>query len=131
MTRYLLDTSAVIDPPGSKLESDAEYVISSITVAEFNAGIYTTNDIIERAVRVDRLLWLSDTFDVIPFTESAARMYGQLNAATLAAGRNPRGRRMDLLIASTAAVQQLPLVTYNAKDFAGLSPLVEVVDLGQ
>ena len=59
----------------------------------------------------------------------STRMYGQLNAMMIAAGRNPRSRRMDLLIASVAATRKLPLVTHNTKDFAGLAPLVELVDL--
>lgn len=84
----------------------------------------------ELAVRIDRLQWLAETLDVLPLTESAGRMYGQLYAMVLAAGRNPRPRRMDLLIASVAAVHQLPLATRNAQDFAGLAPLVELIDLG-
>jgi predicted nucleic acid-binding protein len=33
---------------------------------------------------------------------------------------------MDLWIASTAMVRAVPLITRNAKDFAGLASLVEV-----
>ncbi|WP_245645767.1 type II toxin-antitoxin system VapC family toxin [Pseudonocardia acaciae] len=125
----MLDTSAVIDLPAAGLNESDEYLVSSITVAELNAGVHKTPDPIERAIRVDRLLWLAEALDVLPFTESAARMYGQLTALMLAAGRNPRPRRLDLLIASVAATHQVPLVTRNAKDFTGLAPLLEVVDL--
>lgn len=36
---------------------------------------------------------------------------------------------MDLLIASVAAANQLPLLTRNAEDFADLTPLIDLVDL--
>jgi toxin FitB len=129
MTRFLLDTSAVIDLPTSGLALDDEYLVSAVTVAELNAGVHKATDPLELAIRINRLQWLAATLDVLALTESAGRMYGQLYAMVLAAGRDPRPRRMDLLIASVAAVHQLPLVTRNAKDFAGLAPLVELVEL--
>jgi predicted nucleic acid-binding protein len=36
---------------------------------------------------------------------------------------------MDLLIAATAVAHDLPLVTHNADEFAGLEALIRVVDL--
>ena len=127
--QFLLDTSAVITWPDASEYLDAEFVVSSITLAELYSGIHTATDPIERAVRLDRLEWLTSDFDPLPFTSSTARMYGQLNALVLASGRKPRSRQMDLLIASVAAVHRLPLVTRNVKDFLGLAPLVEVIDL--
>ncbi|MGH3805216.1 MAG: hypothetical protein ACRDRU_00925 [Pseudonocardiaceae bacterium] len=73
--------------------------------------------------------WVSDTFDPLPFIVSAARRYGQLIALVLAAGRNSRPRRMDLLIASVAAHHRLPLLTRNPADFAGLTPLLILIGL--
>lgn len=130
MSRYLLDTSAVIELPSSAdVRPDAEYLISSITVAELNAGIHTTDKPVERARRLARLQWVSDVFEPIPFTVPAARMYGQLVALLIAAGRNPRPRRMDLLIGAVAAINQLPLLTRNPKDFSGLEQLLIVTPL--
>ncbi|MGH3815947.1 MAG: type II toxin-antitoxin system VapC family toxin [Pseudonocardiaceae bacterium] len=128
--RCLLDTSAVIDLPGpAQIRSDGEYLISSITLAALNSGIHTATNPIQRADRFARLQWVSDTFDPLPFTVGAARMYGQLVALVLAAGRNPRPRRMDLLIASVAAHHRLPLLTHNPADFADLSPLLILIEL--
>lgn len=128
--RYLLDTSAVIDLPGpAHIAPDAEYLISSITVAELNAGIHAAMGPVQRADRLARLQWVSESFDPLPFTVGAARMYGQLVALVLAAGRNPRPRRMDLLIASVAATHRLPLLTRNPGDFAGLDPLLTMIGL--
>lgn len=125
--QFLLDTSAVIDLP-TEIDPDAQYLVSSITVAELNAGIHTTASPVERAGRLARLQWV-DALEPLPFTTMAARMYGQAYAMVLAAGRNPRPRRMDLLIASVAATHQLPLITRNGADFADLKPLVRVIAL--
>lgn len=45
----------------------------------------------------------------------------------VAAGRDPRPRRMDLMIASIASVRGLPLFTRNAEDFTGLEDVLTVV----
>lgn len=130
--RYLLDTSAVIDLPGpAEIAPHAEYLISTITVAELNAGIHNAMDPVQRSGRLARLQWVSDAFDPLPFTVAAARMYGQLVALVLAAGRNPRPRRMDLLIAAVAATHRLPLLTRNPADFADLRPLLVLIEPGR
>lgn len=128
--RYLLDTSAVIDLPKSgQVKPDSEYLISTITVAELNAGIHITNDPVERARRLARLHWVNDIFDPLPFNVPAARMYGQLVALVIAAQRSHRRRGMDLLIGSVAAIHRLPLVTRNPDDFAGLESMLTIVGI--
>jgi hypothetical protein len=57
----------------------------------------------------------------------AARFYGQICALVRAAGRQPRRRAADLMIAATAASQALPLYTANPADFAGAEGFVEIV----
>jgi len=54
-------------------------------------------------------------------------MYGQLVALVIAARRSHRRRGMDLLIGSIAAIHQIPLVTRDPDDFAGLEPMLTVV----
>lgn len=67
------------------------------------------------------------TFDPLPYDQGTARFYGQICAAVRAAGREPRERASDLMIAATAASNQLPLYTANPDDFKGAEGLVEVV----
>jgi predicted nucleic acid-binding protein len=50
-----------------------------------------------------------------------------VSAAVLAAGRKPRGRLADLMIASIAMVNRLALYTTNPDDFTGFDELLVVV----
>jgi hypothetical protein len=127
--RGLADTGVVIDleqtEPG---KLPAEVAISAVTLAELAAGPHAMADLQERARRQDRLQRAEATFEVLPFDAAAARAYGRIYAAVVAAGRKPRGRRaFDLLIAATALAAELPLYTRNPGDFAELGGLVEVV----
>lgn len=83
----------------------------------------------ERARRQDRLQRVEATFEPIPFGTTAARAYGRIYAATLAQGRRPRRRLADLLIASVAAAEGLPLITRNPDDFVGLDEIVHIIAL--
>jgi hypothetical protein len=41
-------------------------------------------------------------FDPVPFDAEAARIFGRVAAAVIAAGRKPRGRVVDLISSSVA-----------------------------
>jgi predicted nucleic acid-binding protein len=101
--------------------------ISAVTLAELSAGPHHTDDPAERARRLDVLQRAESEFDPLPFDAEAARAFGRVVAAVLAAGRKPRARTADLLIASTAVGNHLPLYTTNPDDFVGLDTLVTVV----
>jgi hypothetical protein len=126
-TRGLLDTSVVIDldavDPNRLPEESA---IAAVTLAELAAGPHATRDDDERARRQDRLQWAATTWDPLPFDTDAARLYGRIFAAVRATGRAARPRLADLLIASTAASNDLPLYTRNPGDFVGLEQLVSL-----
>ncbi len=78
-----------------------------------------------------RLQRVEATFDPLPFDDAAARAYGRLYAAVVAAGRTARAARVvDLFIASVALANDLPLYTHNLEDFTHLGGLVEVVAPG-
>lgn len=127
--RGILDTSVVVD---LELLDPAvlpvEVAVSSVTLAELAAGPHATDDPDERARRQDRLQRAEAAFDPLPFDSEAARAYGRVYAAVIAAGRKARGARaVDLLIAATACASSLPLYTRNPDDFSGLADLVQVV----
>jgi predicted nucleic acid-binding protein len=62
----------------------------------------------------------------LPFEPQAARAFGLISAAVLTVGRTPRRRIADLVIASTAVANRLPLYTTSPADFAGLDGLLTV-----
>jgi predicted nucleic acid-binding protein len=129
--RGLLDTSVVLDlerlDPG---QLPLESAISTITLAELAAGPHATEDSDERARRQDRLQRVEAAFDPLPFDAEAARAYGRVYAAVVAAGRKARGvRAVDLLIAATACSLELPLYTRNPDDFRALGDLIDVIDV--
>lgn len=127
-TRGLLDTSVVIDHDviDPRVLPD-ESAISAVTLAELSAGPHATDKSDERARRQDRLQWATATWDPIPFDEEGARVYGRLFAAVRAAGQSSRSRFADLLIASTAVANNLPLYTRNPDDFKALNGIVKVI----
>jgi predicted nucleic acid-binding protein len=55
------------------------------------------------------------------------RIYGRVAAAVVGAGRKPRRRLADLMIAAIAIAEELPLFTTNPMDFAGLDRLLTIV----
>ncbi len=129
MPRGILDTSVVIDL--DKLDASdlpAQVAISSITLAELAAGPQATTDPDERGRRQDRLQRAEAVFEPLPFDADAARAYGRVFNAVMAAGQKARGRRaVDLLIAATALSVGLPLYTRNGDDFQALDHLIDVV----
>ncbi len=123
--RAVLDTSVMIATDVPPLEG--ELGISAAALAELNFGVLITTDSAVRAERLRRLLEFQRRFTAIPVDEAVATSYGQLAAATVAAGRKPRSRVMDLLIAATAHAHSARLYTRNAEDLLGLEDLVEIV----
>ncbi len=128
LTRGLLDTSVVIDHDViDPKQLPDESAISAVTLAELAAGPHATDSRDERAKRQDRLQWATATWDAISFDDEGARVYGRMFAAARAARQSSRSRFADLLIASTAAANNLPLYTRNLDDFRALSKIVKVI----
>ncbi|GAA4403561.1 type II toxin-antitoxin system VapC family toxin [Tsukamurella soli] len=133
----LIDTNIVIlrgsiDPA----ELPATMAISAITMAELSAGPHQVrgndeqddyDELTERARRLDILQRAESEFDPIAFDAEAARIYGRVAAAVIRVGRKPRRRIADLMIASIAIAEELPLFTTNPNDFAGLDSLLTIV----
>lgn len=106
-----------------------QVAVSAVTMAELAAGPASTDDADERARRQDRLQRAEAAFDPLPFGVEAARAYGRAYAAVVSRGLKPRRRSVDLLIASVALAEDLPLFTRNGFDFAGLEGLIQIVEV--
>lgn len=123
--RAVLDTSVVLAADVDGLEG--ELAISAVTLAELQFGVLVARGPAVRAERLRRLTLLERQFDPLPVDESVAASYGMLAAAVVAAGRQPRSRVMDLLIAATAHAHSARLYTRNAADLRGIAELLEIV----
>ncbi len=110
-------------------ELDGDLAISAASLAELHFGVLVTVDASTRAERLRRLTFLQRSFDALPIDDEVAARYGQLAAAIAAAGRQPRSRAMDLLIAATALAHDARLYTRNAADLVGIEHLVEIVSV--
>ncbi|MGW4825987.1 type II toxin-antitoxin system VapC family toxin [Amycolatopsis japonica] len=101
--------------------------LTAVTMAELHQGVAMAKDAAVRAARTEMLGAAIVDFIPLPFDGDAAARYGTLVALVLAANRDPKPRRMDLMIAAIASSRGLPLYTRNADDFRGLGGMVEVV----
>lgn len=122
--RAILDTSVIIAT--DVVPIPGVLAISAITVAELQFGVLVAKTASIRAERLRRLSVLQTHFDALPVDEAVAVSYGRLAAAVVDAGRQPRRRVMDLLIAATAHAHGARLYTRNINDFAGLESLVDI-----
>ncbi|KAA1426604.1 type II toxin-antitoxin system VapC family toxin [Nocardioides antri] len=125
--RAILDTSVVIADQVAPIPG--VLAISAITLAELNFGVLVAKTTEVRAERLRRLSLLQQRFDALPVDEAVSVSYGRLAAAVVDAGRQPRRRVMDLLIAATAHAHDATLYTRNVRDFAGLEGLVDIVEV--
>ena len=101
--------------------------LTAITMAELHQGVAMAKDAAVRAARTELLGMAIVDFDPLPFDREAASRYGTLVALTVAANRDPRPRRLDLMIAAIASSRGLPLYTRNAGDFRHLDRTIDVV----
>lgn len=125
--KAILDTSVLIATDVPPLEG--ELAISAAALAELHFGVLVTTDAAVRAERLRRLSDFQRRFTALPVDGAVATSYGQLAAAVAAAGRQPRSRVMDLLIAATAHAHSARLYTRNQRDLAGIEHLIEIVSV--
>jgi predicted nucleic acid-binding protein len=126
-SRGLLDTNVLILRAGvDATELPEQMAISSVTLAELSVGPLVTTEPAEVAARLKILQRVEAEFDPLPFDAAAAREFGQVWAAVRTAGRKPQRRTSDLMIASVAIANGLPLYTVNPRDYRGLDHLVTI-----
>lgn len=123
MSRVLLDTSVLI---GAGDPGDLEGAISAASLAELHFGTLVAGDPDERARRAQRLGVIEATFDPLAVDAAVAREWGRLAAAVAERGGRPRRRTVDLVIAATANVHGVPVLTADIADLAIIDDLVEV-----
>lgn len=126
----VLDTCAYIDLGFlDPVELPEVPELTAVTMAELHQGVAMAKDAASRAARTEKLGAAIVDFEPLPFDGQAAARYGTLVALTMAANRNPKPRRMDLMIAAVASSRGLPLYTRNAEDFKGLDDMVTIIEV--
>ena len=123
----VLDTCTYIDLDVIDPDVLPEYPeLTAVTLAELHQGVAMARDAAARAARTEVLGAAVTDFEPLPFDGDAAARYGTLVALVMSAGRDPRPRRLDLMIAAIASSRGLPLYTRNAADFKGLDDVLTV-----
>jgi tRNA(fMet)-specific endonuclease VapC len=92
--------------------------VSAIVVAELYSWVYRTKTPVRRFTGLTDLL---AELTLLPVNHDVARKLGEIRAALLDNGQPTP--EIDLLIASTALLHDLTLVTHNVRDFAHVPSL--------
>jgi predicted nucleic acid-binding protein len=123
---YLLDTNVVSElrrarPHGAVLAwlrgvQDQDLHVSAVTIGEIQSGIEITREQDEaRAVAIEAWLdQIAGTYNVVNMDAQTFRVWARLMH------RRTDALIEDAMIAATAAVHHLTVVTRNIRDFAGL-----------
>jgi len=122
----LLDTSCAIDVPDQIEELAETAAVSTLTIAELASGIHHDDPLIA-AIREARYREVLDQFDPVPYSVGATHLYGAIAASVRRSGRNPRPRRIDLMLAAVAADLGAVLLTRNPADFNGIGDVARAV----
>ena len=117
--RALLDTSFFVATESGRPVVDktgvTETEVLVVTLADLTLGVLLVVDA-ERAARVATLSAVESTWDPLPVDAEVARQFARIVAELR--GRRRRISILDALVAATAAVEQIPVVTqdrnYNA-----------------
>lgn len=127
--KFLLDTcvlSEMVKPSPNRgvirwVEKQAPEILatSAITIGEIQRGISRLPDSRKKTelahwLENDLFAWFAEK--ILPMDETVARAWGMLQAASESQGRTLPV--LDALIAATAGVHRLTLVTRNEKDFS-------------
>lgn len=123
---YLLDTNVIsemrrVRPHGAvkawiEAVDDAQLYLSAVTIGEIQAGIEITreNDTPRAEVLQDWADAIASTFNILPMDAHCFRLWAQMMHG------KPDSLYEDAMIAATARIHGLTVVTRNGKDFAEL-----------
>jgi predicted nucleic acid-binding protein len=121
--RALLDTSYFVATESGRPLGDMPVVteteVSVVTLAELTIGVLMAGET-DRATRVATLSAVESTWDPLPVSANVAREFARIVAHLRAGGR--RVPILDALVAATALVEQVPVVTQD-RDYDLISGL--------
>ena len=104
------------------MENVTETEVSVVTLAELTVGVLMASDD-DRPTRMATLSAVESTWDPLPIDAEVSRQFARIAAALRVNGR--RVPILDALVAATAIVEQIPVVTQD-NDYEAI-PGVEVI----
>jgi len=124
--RAILDTSFFVATEAGRPLGDmsgvTETEVSVVTLTELTVGVLMASDV-DRPTRVATLSAVESTWDPLPVDAEVARQFARITAALRASRR--RVPILDALVAATAIVEQIPVVTQD-RDYDAI-PGVDVI----
>ncbi len=130
--RALLDTNILIarSSPTERavdLSGFSRTFVSALTWSELTRGLHATSSLDHYKERLARIDAARHTFGSgLAFDDECVAAYDRILARVSSRGGNVRARVLDRMIAATAIVHDMTVITRDQSGFAGLEGLVDV-----
>ena len=115
-TRYLIDTNIIIDFSENRLPLNAKLFVAEIIDKEPNISIINKIELLGFSLVTSEIIEFIDAANIINLTEGIANQ-------TIRLRKKRKIKLPDAIIAATALVHDLTLISRNSKDFDGIEGL--------
>jgi predicted nucleic acid-binding protein len=114
--RYLIDTNIIIDFSENRLPLNAKLFVAEIIDNEPNISIINKIELLGFSMVTPEIIEFTDSTNIINLTEDVANQ-------TINLRKKRKIKLPDAIIAATALVYHLTLISRNSKDFDGIDGL--------
>ena len=114
--RYLIDTNIIIDFSENRLPLNAKLFVAEIIDNEPNISIINKIELLGFLLVTSEIIEFTDFANVINLTEDVANQ-------TIDLRKKRKIKLPDAIIAATALIYNLTLISRNSKDFDGIDGL--------
>jgi predicted nucleic acid-binding protein len=114
--RYLIDTNIIIDFSENRLPLNAKLFVAEIIDNEPNISIINKIELLGFSMVTPEIIEFTDSTNIINLTEDVANQ-------TISLRKKRKIKLPDAIIAATALVYHLTLISRNSKDFDGINGL--------
>jgi predicted nucleic acid-binding protein len=108
--RYLIDTNTIIDFSENRLPLNAKLFVAEVIDNEPNISIINKIELLGFSTVTPEIIEFTDSTNIINLTEDVANQ-------TINLRKKRRIKLPDAIIAATALVHNLTLISRNSKDF--------------
>lgn len=113
---YLIDTNIIIDFSENRLPLNAKLFVAEVIDNESNISIINKIELLGFSTVTPEIIEFTDSTNVINLTEDVANQ-------TISLRKKRKIKLPDAIIAATALVYNLTLISRNSKDFDGIDGL--------